>query len=166
MSSTAIFYRGMYKDQLKRMCKAQDRDKSIRLFMQPYSRSPIVELRDHPPTSIDSVTLYLSTNEDFTKVSWQAEIIDWRDKQKLSEEERQNIDREVRHYDSDLFGIEEGMVNLLQLRNLVKLEPGFSVIELTKINGGEPVSKDAFRSGWVYVEERKRESGELEGDQG
>ncbi len=162
MSSTAIFYRGMYKDQLERMANVQERKKSIRLFMQPYSRSPIAELRDDPPNSANPVTLYISTNEDFATVAWRAEIIDWRDKQKLSAEKQQQIDKEVRHYDSGLYGIEEGMVNLLQLRNLVNLAPGFSVVELTKINGGRPVSKNAFRSGWVYVKERERESGEID----
>ncbi len=159
MASTAIFYRGMYMDQLKRMRHIQERDKSIRLFLQPYSRSAIAELRDDPPTSISPVTLYLSTNEEFAMVSWRAEIIDWRDKRKLSEEERQQIDKEIRHYDSDLYGIEEGMVNLIQLRNLVELAPGFSVTELTKIKDGGPVSENAFRSGWVYVKERERGPG-------
>ena len=166
MSSTAIFYRGMYKDQLKRMRHVQERDRSIRLFMQPYSKYPIAELRDDPPTSISPVTLYLSTNEDFAKVAWRAEIIDWRDKRELSAEERQQVDREVRHYDSDLYGLDEGMVNLLQLRNLVDLDPGFSVIELTKTKDGRPVSENAFRSGWVYVREREMGSGALEGNEG
>ena len=75
------------------------------------------------------------------------------------------IDREVRHYDSALFGIDEGMVNLLQLRNLVHLDPGFSVVELTKINGGGPVSENAFRSGWVYVKERETDYGTGEEDE-
>lgn len=65
MSSTAIFYRGMFKGQLKRMRNVQERDESIRLFLQPYSRKAIAELRDAPPTSMNPVTLYLSTNEDF-----------------------------------------------------------------------------------------------------
>lgn len=154
MSTTAIFYRGMYKEQLKRMRHVQDRDKSIRLFLQPYSRLAIAKLRDDPPTLINPVTLYLSTNEEFAKVAWRAEVIDWRDKRELSAEERQKVDREVRHYDSDLYGIDEGMVNLIQVRNLVHLDPGFSVIELTKINGGGAVSENAFRSGWVYVKDR------------
>lgn len=141
-------------------------DKIIRLFLQPFSRSAIAELRDDPPTSINPVTLYLSTNDDFAKVSWRAEIIDWRDKQKLSAEERQQIDREVRHFDSGLYGIEEGMVNLLQLRSLVHLDPGFSVIELTKTHDGGPVSENAFWPGWVYVKERNRGSGVLERPEG
>ena len=116
------------------MRNVQERDKRIRLFMQPFSRSAIAELRNDPPTSINPVTL--SPNEDFSKVSWGAEIIDWRDRRRLSEEERQQIDSEVRHYNSDLFGIVEGMVNLLQLRSLVDLCPGFSVTELTKIRDG------------------------------
>jgi len=57
------------------------------------------------------------------------------------------------------------MVNLLQLCNLVHLDPGFSVIELTKTHKGGPVSENAFRSGWVYVKERERGSGVLEGDE-
>lgn len=51
------------------------------------------------------------------------------------------------------------MVNLLQLRNLVHLDPGFSVIELTKTRGGGPVSENALGSGLVYVKERERGSG-------
>ncbi len=155
MAATAIFYRGMFKHQLELMPSAQEQEKSIRLFMQPHSRLPIKELRDDPPSPMNPVILYLSTNEDFARVSWRAEIIDWRDKQKLSEEERQQVDREVRYYDSGLFGIEEGMVNLLQIRNLVNFDSGFSVTELTKIENGRAVSENAFWSGWIYVRERE-----------
>ena len=82
---------------------------------------------------------------------------------------QKNGSRSIERYgiiDSGLYGIEEGMVNLLQLRNLVLLDPGFSVIELTKTRGGGPVSENAFGSGWVYVKERERGSGVLEGDEG
>ena len=155
MAATAIFYRGMYKHQLEQMLITQEQDKSIRLFMQPYSEFPIKELKDDPPSPRNPVHLYLSTNEDFARVSWRAEIIEWKDKQKLSEKEQQQIDREVRHYDSGLYGIDEGMVNLLHLRNLVNLDAGFSVTELTKTKDGGSVSENAFRSGWVYVRERE-----------
>ena len=72
MSTTAIFYRGMYKGQLKQMRRVQERDKSIRLFLQPFSRLAIAKLRDDPPTSSNPVTLYLSTNEEFAKLAWRA----------------------------------------------------------------------------------------------
>ena len=155
MAATAIFYRGMYKHQLELMLNTQEQGKSIRLFMQPYSGFPIKELKDDPPSPMNPVILYLSTNEDFARVSWRAEIIGWKDKQKLSEEEQEQIDGEARHYDSGLYGIDEGMVNLLQLRNLVNLDAGFSVTELTKTKDGGRVSENAFRSGWVYVRERE-----------
>ena len=144
----------MYKHQLELMLNIQEQDKSIRLFMQPYSGFPIKDLKDDPPSPMNPVLLYLSTNEDFARVSWQAEIIGWKDKQKLSEEEQEQIDGEARRYDSGLYGIDEGMVNLLQLRNLVNLDAGFSVTELTKTKDGGSVSENAFRSGWVYVRER------------
>ncbi len=156
MAATAIFYRGMYKHQLEQMLKTQEQDENIRLFMQPYSEYPIKELKDDLPSPMNPVLLYLSTNDNFARVSWRAEIIGWKDKQKLSEKEQKQIDSEVRHYDSGLYGIDEGMVNLLQLRNLVNLDAGFSVTELTKTKDGGSVSEKAFRSGWVYV--RKRES--------
>ncbi|MDE0080032.1 MAG: hypothetical protein OXO50_21115 [Caldilineaceae bacterium] len=158
MAATAIFYRGMYKRQLELMLNAQEQNKCIRLFMQPYSKSPIRELKDDPPSPMNPAILYLSTNEDFAMVSWRAEIVGWQDKQKLSKEEQEQIDAEARHYDSGLYGIDDGMVNLLQLRNVVNLDARFPVTELTKIKDGERVSENAFRSGWVYVRERNSET--------
>ena len=54
MAATAIFYRGMYKHQLEQMLITQEQDKSIRLFMQPYSEFPIKELKDDPPSPRES----------------------------------------------------------------------------------------------------------------
>ncbi len=157
--ANGILYYGHHKSVLDAMIVAQEEYQNYNLYMQPNGKGPIADLRDAPPNSKNSVTLYLTTGDDRAKVSYQAEIIGWWDKQELGSEERGRIDREIRrgHFNPGLFGIEEGMVNLLQLRNLVKLDCPFPVTELIKIRGGGRASPKKLM-GLTYVFERRQEN--------
>ncbi len=156
MKSEAFFLNGVYRSVLEGILAAQEKAPDNIFYLQPYSTSPIANFRDDPPIPSRPTVLYASTTEDLPTVSYRAEIIGWKDKTSLDEPERQRIDREIRHwgYDPGIYG--EEMVNLIFIRDLVRLDPPFRVTKLIKISEGKPLSDKRSRSGgWSYVYEKE-----------
>ena len=56
-----------------------------------HSGSPIVMLRNNPPTIEDPVRLYASTTDDLATVSYAADIVGWEDKPKLERARRDEV---------------------------------------------------------------------------
>ena len=155
MPTEAIFYNAMHRSVLDQMLK--DQNKGIALYGQPYHKQAIAKLRDEPPNNESPVIIYFSTGDDRATVSYKAEITGWWNKQELDESLHHRIDSEIKtgRYDYGIYGIEEGMVNLIRIRNLIKLRNCFPVSELTKIKDGQPLSGKQISAGWSYVHKRK-----------
>ena len=154
MTGEALFLNGVYRSVLEGILAAQEKVPDNIFYLQPFSTGPIAKFRDDPPIPSRPTVLYASTTEDLPTVAYRAEIIRWKDKTGLDEPERQRIDREIRQggYDPGIYG--EEMVNLLFIRNLVRLDPPFRVTKLIKISDGKPYSDKRTRSGgWSYVYE-------------
>lgn len=148
---------GYSEQNLKKCSHPQEERPGRRLFFQPHARREMVRLRDTNPNEECPVTVYFSTTDDLSTVSYQAEIVEWRNKQNLAETECPSIDREIEEVGFNpegLFGIEEGMVNLVRIRYLIKLVPSFHVAELIKTSDGKPLSGNQISSGPSYVYDR------------
>lgn len=103
--------------------------------------------------------IHASTTEKLAEVSWRADIVGWRDKTLMDPdgEEFKRIDASIRKwkYNPGIFGVEEGLVNLIFIRNVVRLAPPFSVDKLIKIRDGRPLSTNKqMPGGWAYVYRR------------
>ena len=114
------------------------------------SRGPLVD----PPT-----VLYASTTTALAEVAFRADIVGWRDKTLMDPdgEEFKRIDASIRKwkYNPGIFGDEEGLVNLIFLRNVVRLAPPISVNKLIKIKDDRPLSNNKqMAGGWAYVYRR------------
>lgn len=162
MESEALFLNGLYRNVLKGILAAQQRAPHGTFYLQPHGTRTIVGLKKSPPTSQKPVILYASTTRDLQTVSYSAQIIGWKDKGNLDPAERQRIDREIREagYNPDgLFGLEEGMINLIFIRSLVRLDPTFNVTELNMTRHNRPYPGTRTTSGlWSYVDKRKAPS--------
>jgi len=151
----AMFYRKMYRKELEKMLASQEEKPGRRLFFQPHAKRTMASLRDANPNEECPVTVYFSTTDDLSTVSWQAEIVEWRNKQRLAETECPSIGREIKEvgFNEGLFGIEKGMINLIRIRNLIKLVPSFHVSELIKVSDWTPPSGDprsSYSHSYVY----------------
>lgn len=161
MTKEALYLNGLYKDKLDLMIAAARRKKEGAIFyIQPHSTRAIANLRDDPPSLRSPMTLYASTSKDLSTVSYRAEIVDWRDKTRLSDEERDRISGEIEKdgynnpgiFDFDPTEGKGRMVNLIYIRNLVKLDPPFSVSRLVKTSDERALSTNrTMAGGWSYV---------------
>lgn len=162
MKKEALFLNGVYESVLKEILLIQEQLPEQILFLQPYSASPIIRLREDPPSVEDPMLLLISVTSGLPDVAYAAEIVGWDDKKKLDENvKRFNVlsrlvwtlqPQEGGLYDLARSG-EGKSLNLLHIRRLTPLgSAGFKVSELVKSVDGTPVSDQrATAGGWVYI---------------
>ncbi len=158
MRDYALFINGVYESVLMDILDVQTYLPELPLFLQPYSSMRIVRLADKPPTVDDPVRVFFSLTNDLKHIYFTGELIGWRDKFTLQEDELMIMNRLIYMFqrtESGVYKEARGIEckNLLMVRRLKKFSTPFSVQELNKISTDEPLSPDRTTSGgWSYVE--------------
>ena len=155
----ALFLNGVYEDGLKEILKIQSELPEHIMYLQPYSSSPIVHLRNDPPTHDSSVLFYISITTDLPMVHYTAEIVGWDDKPELSGKKKNVLNRVICTLQPGEPGVYDASrvegkpsVNLPHIRRLRQIDPPFSVSRLIKTSDGAPVSPGRTTAGgWAYV---------------
>ena len=165
MPEVALFMNGYVRVVLDEILDAQSEHPGQILFLQPYAGRPIKMIRDNVPSPEAPVTLYSSTGDDMTKVTYAGEVVGWEDKTTMNAARREEVIAVMRRYqpkyqgpfnDPELYNNSgaDGKTspNLLHIRNLVRVEPPFSVTQLIKVSDGMPLATNRARGGgWSYV---------------
>ncbi len=159
MREQALFINGIFRNVLDEILKTQSVTPDETLFLQPYSPSLIAMLRDNPPAIEDPVTLYASTTDDLTTVSYTADIVKWEDKTQMDRSRRNAVDETIRSFQPTERGLydtppesQKPCRNLLSIQRLIKLPSPFTAANLIKINDDKPLSTNRTRSGlWSPV---------------
>lgn len=165
MPEVALFMNGITRVVLDEIVDAQVQHLGQILFLQPYAGRSIAMLRDDIPSPDAPVTFYASTGDDMTKVAYTGEVVGWEDKTNMSTARREEVIAVMRQYqpkyqgplnDPELYNYSgaDGKVspNLLHIRNLVRVQPPFSVTQLIKVRDGMPLATNRTRGGgWSYV---------------
>lgn len=154
----ALFLNGMYETVLENILEIQSALPEHIMYLQPYSSSPIVHLRDDRPSTEYPVLLYMSITTDLSMVHYTSEIVGWDDKRDISEKRKKALNRvistlqpETGLYDASRVQGKPS-VNLIHIWRLQRMDPPFSVSRLIKTVDGSPVSpKRTTAGGWAYV---------------
>ena len=159
MTETALMLYGLYADKMNTMITAQLKAPGETFYVQPHSKGPIVGFLSRGPLVDPPTVLYASTTTALAEVAYRADIVGWRDKTLMDPdgEEFKRIVLSIRKwkYNPGIFGVEEGLVNLIFIRNVVRLDPPFSVNKLIKIRDDRPLSTNKqMAGGWAYVYRR------------
>lgn len=159
MTEAALMLYGLYAGKMNTMIAAQLKAPGETFYVQPHSTGPIVGFLSRGPLVDPPTVLYSSTTTALAEVAYRADIVGWRDKTLMDPdgEEFKRIDASIRKwkYNPGIFGLEEGLVNLIFIRNVVRLAPAFSVDKLIKIRDGRPLSTNKqMPGGWAYVYRR------------
>lgn len=158
-SDTALFINGVYEGVFAEILQAGGTETLGEAFLQPYKGQAIRMLADRPPTSERPTRLYVSTTQNLSRVSYTAQIVRWEDKRQLSKARRREVTALLTEYQSgevNLFrGEAEGAgrqpVNLLTIRELVRLDPPISATRLRKCSDGLPLKRRTRAGGWSEV---------------
>lgn len=148
MSDWALFINGIFDSVLADIVAAHSRQPGLTLFLQPFTGSPIVRLRDNMPSPEVPLTLYASTTGDLATISYTADIVGWENKRTINPARRDEVDAVLARYQHTEPGLEGNAgINLIHVRRMTKLETPFSVGELIKISDGKPLSANRSRAG-------------------
>jgi len=130
MSDTAIYINGIFRSVLEEALAVQRELPEQVVYLQPHKSHRMVELAEEPPTPSNSTPLLASTTDDLNSVQYSGEIVRWRDKRELSEEQRTRLNRLIKAIQPEETGLypQAGgteAVNLLSIRNLTQLDDSF-----------------------------------------
>ena len=151
MRKMALFMSGNYESNLQKIADVQAEQPEQILFIQPHGSRRIAYLRDNPPTVDDPVTMYCSISTDLNMVHFAAEVVGWDDKEKLSPQKREMIEKVVRTLQPGEGGVFEGACNLLHVRRLARVESPFDMAKLVKISDNKPLAPHGWQGGFAYV---------------
>ena len=155
---TALFLNGVYESVIEDIIVSQDARGGGSHYLQPYKGVIIQMLKKAPPTEGEPVALYVSTTKNLKNICYTAEIIDWKDKRELSEEERNEVLAHLMKYqpgEKPLFAAEEKVgekaVNLLTLRNVRRCTTLLPTNILRKRSDGLALKPRTRAGGWSEV---------------
>lgn len=151
MRETAIFMRGNYESNLQEIADVQAVLPEQILFIQPHRKDRIAYLRDNTPSVDDPVTMYCSTSDELNMVHFTAEVVGWDDKEKLSPQKREVIEKVVSALQPGEGGVFEGACNLLHVRRLVRVKTPFDMAKLVKVSDNKPLAPHGWKGGFAYV---------------
>lgn len=155
----ALFLNGIYETVLEDILRIQIELPEHIMYLQPYSSSPIVHLRDDRPSTEYPLLLFVSLTTDLSMIHYTAEIVGWDDKRDLSEKKKIALNHVIGKLQPGETGLYDASrvegkpsVNLLHIRRLQRMDPPFSVSRLIKTIDGSPVSPNRTTAGgWAYV---------------
>jgi predicted HNH restriction endonuclease len=159
MMRQSIFLNGVYEDVLEEIIKAQENNPGKVCFLQPYSGERIKRLVENTPSQSNPIPLYISTTRNLDKICYMADIVGWENKQELSPERLDELNRHIKEHqpnEAEIYLINDNgkkCVNLISVINLKKLPSQLSVENLVKVNNDEPLRPRTQAGGWAYVNE-------------
>src|SRR3546814_11422876 len=83
----ALFINGVFEGVLKDIVEAQAQTPGLTCYLQPYKPALIKRLKESPPTPKHPWKLFMSLTQSLGLVSFEADIVEWRDKADLGAEE-------------------------------------------------------------------------------
>ena len=152
----SIFINGVFDSVLEEILTSQQSKPDRVHYLQPYSSSRIKLLAKNRPDQLNPVPLYISTTKSLDKICYTAEVIGWENKEEISEERlfelNQHINRFQKGEGEIYLKTDDGKkcVNLISIRNLIKLPNEISVSNLVKISDEKPLKPRTQAGGWAY----------------
>ena len=131
----ALYLNGVYESVLDEIIIAQSENPEVICYLQPALQKYYSEFKSNPPSLTSPVEAYFSTTKDLSAVAYKGLIVGWEDKRKLSGQRLAEFNNHIEKYQPGEIDrrVEEGeAVNLLSIKDLVKLETTFHVNNLIK----------------------------------
>jgi hypothetical protein len=157
MRDEALFINGVFDAVLRDIEAVQQAVPEQVLYLQPYSEDPIVRLYKWAPSLESPVVAYFSTTDDFSTVSYEAEIVGVRDKTELPDTSREVISKVIGQLQPTEPGVymranDKDCRNLLGVTRMRKLLMPFPVTALILLDTSDhPSGPRTTPGGWWYV---------------
>ncbi|WP_460457346.1 HNH endonuclease [Arenimonas alkanexedens] len=153
----SLFINGVFEQVLEEIESAQRPDPSLVCYLQPYKPLLIARFKDFPPSAQNPWKLYLSLTRSLALVSFEADIVYWKDKTTIAREELAELNRHFSLHQPSESGVhlataerKEG-INLLGIANLKRIDPPIVVSAFAKVSDDMPLGERTRAGGWSYV---------------
>ena len=152
----ALYINGVFEDVLDEIIDSQEINPGKMFYLQPYSESPIKQLKEAPPTKESPLPLYISTTAQLNQICYSASIVGWEDKNEIPPERKAILNEHIKQFqpkESEIYPEVNGKkcVNLISIKNLQKMSNQLSTSNLIKVSNGEPLKPRSRSGGWSYV---------------
>jgi len=153
----ALYLNGVFEDGLREIIAAQQNDPNRICYLQPHGETAIKRLEASPPDSENPRLLYVSVTSRLECVTYRAKIIGWKDKRKLSEEERTRLNRHIARFqpgEGEIYlhaGKGKPSTNLISILDLEHLSTPIPLPTLIKDSDDTPLKVRTRSGGWSYV---------------
>jgi 5-methylcytosine-specific restriction enzyme A len=152
----ALFMNGIFEDVLVEILEGQKIHPEKVFYLQPYSESPIKQLKEHPPSLEFPVPLYISTTRQLNHICYYAEIIGWENKTDLSQDRLNILNSHIQEFqpkEREIYLEVKGKkcVNLIAIINLKITLNQLATVNLIKEGNGEPLKQRTRAGGYSYV---------------
>lgn len=147
-----FFENGIYESVLKEIIASQQLFPAGLNYLQPYANKLITGFKKNLPNDNNRWTLYASITTDLAHVHYKADIVGWKNKKELGEQEIVGLNDHIKRLQPGEKSVDQGMgVNLITLTNLQKLPEPIPVNRFYKIKGGTALKPRTQAGGWSYV---------------
>lgn len=155
---TALFVNGVYESVLNEIMVSQQVRGGGISYLQPYKGVVIKMLKSAPPSTESPVALYLSATSNLNNICYVAEIVGWKDKRELTDDEKAQVTDHLSHYQPSEtahfaggVGAGQKAVNLLVLRNVTQCTTLLPSSFLRKKSDGHSLKPRSRAGGWSEV---------------
>lgn len=153
----SLFLNGVFEQVLNEIERAQQADPDLICYLQPYKPILIRRLKELQPDLTSPWKLYLSVTDSLAVVSFEAEVVVWRDKAKLTADEIAGLNRHFVSHQPGERGVHlsdagrEAGSNLLGIVRLRRIDPPLFVSAFKKLSDDLPLKERTRAGGWSYV---------------
>jgi len=157
----ALFLNGVFEEVLEEILLAQEKNKNLTCYIQPYSDGRIKMLAEDIPSEQAPIRFYISLTTSFNTVSYTANITGWDDKRELVKDKVRldKINTDIKKYQPTAVEVYEfsdeertkPCVNLIHIKDLKRIKNPFSVNNLIKTSNNKQYSLRTQSGGWSRV---------------
>ena len=157
VDNEALFINGVFEGVLNDILDAQAASAELICYLQPYKPRVIKRLQQDPPSLGSPWKLFLSLTHSLGLVSFEADIVEWRDKAAIEADEVGALSEHIATYQPRERGLHlEGKDgeygrNLLGIVRLRRVEPALSVSGFIKTSDNFPLRERTRAGSWSYV---------------
>jgi hypothetical protein len=153
----ALFLNGVYESVLNEILDAQAAQPGLVGYLQPYKPVAIKRLQEDAPSPERPWRLFMSLTHSLGLISFEADIVEWRDKATLDNAEISSFNQRIIEHQPNEGGLHLGEQggdygrNLLGIVDLRRIEPALSVSGFVKISDDLPLRDRTRAGGWSYI---------------
>ena len=147
----AYYANGPYMSVLEEIIDAQTKNPGMTFYLQPYDNKVITQLRDLSADKGYTWQLYASTSSCLSHAAYVADIVGWKHKNNLTDDERAELNKHMAEFQPGEKEVYQEGVNLIAIKKLRRFTNPIPKEKFLKIIDNAPYVGRPISGGYGYV---------------